>query len=56
VDVWITTDEAGENIVARSYTDASGQVTFMLDAGDYYLWKQLGGYTFTNPEEITVSA
>lgn len=55
VDVWITTDEAGLNVVARGYTDTLGVVTFQLDAGNYYLWKQLAGWTFTNPEDITVS-
>lgn len=55
VDVWITTDAAGTNMIARGYTNASGQVTFMLDTGTYYCWKQLAGYTFTNPETLTVS-
>ena len=54
VDVWITTDEAGANVIARDHTNGFGQVVFMLDAGDYYVWKQLAGYTFTNPEELTV--
>ncbi len=55
VDVWVTTDSAGTNVVARGYTDTLGTVTFLLDAGPYYLWKQLSGYTFINPEGITVS-
>ena len=55
VDVWVTTDEAGESIVARGSTNAMGLVTFMLDAGTYYGWKQLAGYTFTNPQTFTVS-
>ena len=55
VDVWVTTDEAGTNVIARGDTDDSGVVTFMLDAGVYYAWKQLARYSFTNPESFTVS-
>lgn len=54
VDVWVTTDLAGTDVVARGYTNISGQVTLMLDPGSYYAWKQLSGYTFTNPEAFTV--
>ena len=54
VDVWVTTDLAGANVVARGYTDTFGQLTVYLDAGTYYAWKSLGGYTFTNPEAFTV--
>jgi hypothetical protein len=56
VDVWITTDEAGANVIARGDTDDSGQVTFLLDTGSYYAWKQLAGYSFTNPEAFTVTS
>lgn len=56
VDVWVTTDSAGSNIVAGALTtDAFGQTTFMLDAGTYYFWKQKAGYDFTNPETDTVA-
>lgn len=55
VDVWVTTDSAGANTVARGITNASGEVVFMLDTGTYYTWKQLAGYTFTNPETLTVA-
>lgn len=55
VEVWITTDAGGSNVVAKGETDASGNVTFMLDAGTYYCWKQLSGYSFTNPETLVVS-
>lgn len=54
VDVWVTTDILGANVVARGSTNALGVVTFMLDAGDYYFWKQLAGYNFTNPQLDTV--
>lgn len=55
VDVWISTDSAGTNVVARGSTGALGTVVFMLDAGTYYAWKQLAGYDFTNPQSFTVS-
>lgn len=44
-DVWITNDAAGANVVAGTLqTNSSGEVTFMLDAGDtYYLWMQKDG-------------
>lgn len=43
-EVWVTTDEAGSNVVASGVTDALGRVTLYLDAGEYYLWAQLSGY------------
>ena len=56
VGVWVTTDEEGSNVVAGTLvTDANGQVTFQLDEGTYYVWKQLAGYEFTNPQTMTVS-
>lgn len=54
VDVWLTTDVAGTDTIARGNTDALGNITFMLDAGTYYVWKQLAGYTFTNPNTLVV--
>ena len=56
VQVWISTDEAGNNVVAGTLiTDASGEVTFMLDAGTYYVFRERGGFNFQNPQEWTVS-
>ena len=55
VDVWVTTDVSGSNVAARGTTNAFGQVTFFLDTGTYYGWKQLNGYSFTNPTEFTVA-
>lgn len=55
VDVWISTDIAGTNVIARGYTNALGIITFYLDPGTYYAWKSLAGYTFTNPEAFTVT-
>ena len=55
VEVWVTTDVGGGNTVAGSaYTDNFGNVTFYLDSGTYYVWKQKPGFNFTNPAEITV--
>lgn len=54
VNVWISTDIAGANVIFNGFTNALGTVTPMLDPGDYYAWKQLAGYTFTNPEAFTV--
>jgi len=56
VQVWITTDVAGTNVIAGTLiTNASGQVTFMLDAGTYYVWRERSGYNFTNPKTWSVS-
>lgn len=56
VQVWITTDEAGINIIAGTLiTDANGEVTFMLDEGTYYVWRERAGYNFTNPQTWSVS-
>lgn len=55
VEVWVSTDSGGTNVVAGTLsTNAFGQVTFMLDNGNYYVWTQLAGYNFTNPTPITV--
>ena len=55
-DVWVTTDEAGNNVVASGRTDASGVVTFFLDAGIVYVWAQKTGWNFTNPDTESVVA
>ena len=56
VQVWITTDLAGTNVIAGSlYTSSMGIATFVLDAGSYYLWRQISGWNFSNPQAITVS-
>jgi hypothetical protein len=55
VDVWVTTDIGGVNVVASGKTSILGVVTFYLDAGTVYVWRQKGGYDFTNPDtEIVV--
>ena len=56
VQIWISTDEAGTNVIAGTLlTDASGEATFMLDAGTYYVWRERAGYNFTNPQTWSVS-
>lgn len=61
VEVWISTDSEGGNIIWTGTTDASGVARATdgqkpwLDAGTYYGWAQKGGYTFSNPDTLTVS-
>lgn len=54
-DVWVTTDVNGANVVDSGVTDAFGQVTFRLDPGTYYFWRQLAGWSFVNPDTEVVS-
>lgn len=60
VAVWISTDLAGTNIIWVGTTDALGvardvfgQKPF-LDPAPYFFWRQLTGYSFTNPDSETV--
>jgi hypothetical protein len=56
-EVKITSDAAGTTAVAGpKYTDASGDVDFLLDPGTYYGWVQSAGYNFSNPTTVTVTA
>ena len=56
VQIWISTDEAGNNVIAGTLiTDANGEVTFMLDEGTYYVWRERAGYNFINPQTWSVS-
>ncbi len=56
VSVWASLDSQGLQVVAGSLpTDASGKVRFWLDDGQYYIWKQRSGYTFANPQPISVN-
>ena len=54
-DIWVSTDEAQNNIVANGRTDAFGSVTFYLDAGTHYFWRQKSGWNFVNPDVEVVS-
>jgi hypothetical protein len=49
-DVWVTTDSGGTNVIASGITDTSGVVTFALDSGIIYVWRQCSGWNFTNPD------
>ncbi len=53
--IWVTTDEDGENVLYKDTTDESGNVTFYLAAGTYYIWRSKTGYSFTNPDTEVVS-
>ncbi len=53
-DVWVTTDPADATTVAPGRTNQYGIITFYLDAGTVYIWRQKSGYNFTNPDTETV--
>ncbi len=57
VDFFSVVSEGGSNVVAGTkYTNANGQTTFKLDAGTYWIHRQLSGYEFSpNPKQETVS-
>jgi hypothetical protein len=54
-DVWITTDIGGVNVIASGKTDQNGDVTFYLDAGTVYVWRQKSGFNFENPDTEVIS-
>jgi len=54
-DVWATSDVAGNTILASGRTDSDGKVTFYLDAGTVYIFRQKSGWNFSNPDTETVS-
>jgi hypothetical protein len=61
-EVWITTDSGGTNVVWYGTTDAFGVARAadnskpMLDVGTYYAWTKKAGFSFTNPDTLTVTA
>lgn len=55
VDVWVTSDSAGTQILASGRTNQSGVATFYLDAGTVYIWCQKSGYNFSNPDTEVVA-
>lgn len=56
VKVWITTDQAGTNVVAGSLTtDVNGQVTFYLDEGTYWVHMYKPEYQWS-ATQLTVTA
>jgi hypothetical protein len=61
VEVWVTTDAAGTNVVWNGDTDAfgvarddGGNLPF-LEPGNVYFWCQRAGFTFDNPDLEVVS-
>lgn len=54
--VWLTTDSAGNNVIASGTTDVLGAVLFYVQAGTYYVWREKAGYQFQNPDSETVAA
>jgi hypothetical protein len=54
-DVWASTDASGSAVVASGRTDQNGRVTFYLDPGPVYLWRQKSGWNFANPDAETVA-
>jgi hypothetical protein len=54
-DIWVSSDAAGKNILASGRTDQNGQVTFHLDVGTVYVWRQKSGWNFVNPDMEVVS-
>lgn len=54
-DIWVTTDEEGNNVIASGKTDQDGEVTFYLDAGTISVWRQKSGWNFDNPDTEVVS-
>jgi hypothetical protein len=56
--LWVTTDLAGQNIVAGPViTTVSGITpTLNLNPGTYYSWSSHTDYTFTNPSKFTVTS
>jgi hypothetical protein len=56
VQVWVTAGtDPTVGVLANGFTNSLGQVTFYLDPGSYYLWRQRGGLNFSNPTAITVT-
>lgn len=55
--VWITSDIAGNTLVTPyQLTNASGQATFTVNPGTYYLWAIKETVPFANiPQQITVT-
>lgn len=53
--VYVTNDTSGINVIAgRKYTNAYGQVSFNLNNGTYYVWREHDSFTFNNPRTVIV--
>ena len=57
-DVSVTTSSTSSttNLIASGRTDANGNVSFQLDEGTYYVWRQKLGVNFDNPATLTVDS
>jgi hypothetical protein len=55
-EVWVSSDSAGNNIIASGTTDTSGEVTFYLDAGTVYVWAKKSGYNIDDQPDMEVVA
>jgi hypothetical protein len=55
VDVYTTSTPSVAGYITTGVTNSSGQVTFYLPTGTYYVYRYRRGYTFTDPLTITVS-
>ena len=54
-DVWVSSDSLGASVLASGRTDQNGEITFYLDSGTVYVWRQKSGWNFTNPDTETVA-
>ena len=57
-DVWITSDQAGMNVIAGTLqTDGAGEALFLLDDGvTYYLWMQKEGQKSIRGKQFVAQA
>ena len=61
VEVWITTDLAGANVIWNGDTDSFGVARDdggdlpRLDAGTYFFWRSKAQFTFVNPDQEVIS-
>lgn len=54
-DVWVSSDSLGASVLASGRTDQNGEITFYLDSGTVYVWRQKSGWNFTNPDVEVVA-
>ena len=56
--VWVTSDIAGANIIWDGFANAAGVVNYWHDLATgttVYLWRELAGYRFDNPDQEQTS-
>ena len=54
-EVYVTSDIAGETLVAGTFIASAGVVTFSVEAGTYYIWTTKLGYSYTTPLLLTAT-